>query len=230
MAITDTKIRNSQELAEDLPRRLRVSTQVAGLLRGWILNRRLQPGERITQGTVAKQLRVGQATAREALKILESEGLITHRPNRGCAVVKLSPEQVGQIFRLRVELEVLAVELAFETGNNLKHRELVEISQRLKDAARRNEVEEFLRLDIEFHTTLWQLSGNDFLVRMLSQITIPALAFGVIALRPAEDEWVAAEHEKIAVVLGTGDKEEAKRVIRAAVEAFWKRGQWKNLP
>jgi DNA-binding GntR family transcriptional regulator len=216
--------------ADQLPRRVGVSEQVAALLREWIVKRRLAPGESIAQGKLAKQLGIGQATVREALKIAESEGLIAHQPNRGCAVTKLSPEQVGQIFRLRVDLEVLAVELAFETGNNLKHGELVEISQRLKDAARRNEVEEFLRLDIEFHTTLWRLSGNDFLVRMLSQITIPALAFGVIALRPAEDEWVADEHEKIALVLGKGDKEEAKRVTRAAVEAFWKRGQWKNLP
>src|SRR5580692_11427614 len=97
-------------LASELTGRLRnqvsVPDRVADALRERILHGQLAPGERVVEGKLSRLLRVGQPTVREALKTLETEGLIVRQVNRGCSVTKLSAQEIKQMFRLRVEWEV----------------------------------------------------------------------------------------------------------------------------
>ena len=100
------------QAALELRQRVTIPDRVARALRDWIFGGRLQPGERILEGRLAQQLDVAQATVREALKTLESEGLVIRQPHRGCSVTKFSAAQWDQAFSLRVELEMLAADWA----------------------------------------------------------------------------------------------------------------------
>jgi DNA-binding GntR family transcriptional regulator len=85
-----------------------LAIRVAEHLRQAIHTGKLKPGERIVELRVARQLATGQSTVREALKELEYLGLVVKFPNRGSFVVKLSEEEVRQIYEVRSALESLA--------------------------------------------------------------------------------------------------------------------------
>src|SRR6267378_1291827 len=105
-----------EELSESLGRKVSIADQIAEVLRNLIVGGDLNPGDRIVESRVAKQLGVGQPTVREALVALEHQGLVVRKTNQGCIVTSLTRGEISQILKIRGELEVLAVELAAENS------------------------------------------------------------------------------------------------------------------
>jgi DNA-binding GntR family transcriptional regulator len=164
-------------LSQSLGRKTSVSDQIAEVLRNLIISGDLNPGDRIVESRVARQLGVGQPTVREALVALEHQGLVVRRSNQGCVVTTLTLAEVSDILRIRGELEVLAVELATENATDKEVRELLAITEQMKAQARKRNVEGFFARDFDFHHALWKMSGNTFLPKLLSQVLLPLLAF-----------------------------------------------------
>jgi DNA-binding GntR family transcriptional regulator len=188
-----------------------VPTQVAATLRKLILGGRLHPGERIVETRLARQLGVGQPTVREALIVLEHEGLVVRKPNCGCSVTKLSRKEINQVYRVRLELESLAAELAAESAGESDSGALIGALRRLRNAASSENIEEWHKCDLEFHETLWALSGNPFLMKALAQITVPFFAFAELVFledSPRDLMFQASLHEQIVSAIATGDKAE----------------------
>src|SRR5689334_8291055 len=91
---------------------------------------------------------------------------------------------------------------------------------KLKASAKRHDPDAFYRYDIEFHRTLWACTGNAFLTKALSQITVPLFAFWTLRhLREADVDLVrqAAAHERIAKA---GNKRQARKVTKSALLEF----------
>ena len=143
--------------------------QATQLLRESIIGGRLTSGERIVESKVAREWKVGQPTIREALKTLETEGLVTYSPNRGCSVTELTKEQIGQITRVRATLEVLALEMAVENRSKWDPQQLKDAINEMKEAARKNDVDRYFESDLRFHRKLWELAENPYLAKALSQ-------------------------------------------------------------
>jgi DNA-binding GntR family transcriptional regulator len=214
------------ELSKRLSEKSSAPQIIVRMLREAIIAGRLKPGERLVETRVAQELGVGQPTVREALVALEHEGLIVRRPNRGCTVIELSRQEMDQIFRVRIEFEPFAVQLAKETWNKRKNAILAESLAHLKSAADQPDAEKFYRQDLEFHQTLWGLADNPFLQRALSQITIPLFSFVMlkVAKNPAFDLRAnAAGHAKIAhaVMSRNVSPEDARQLTRDALRDFW---------
>ncbi len=213
------------ELGDVIASRSSVPDRIARALRDAIVSGKLAPGRRIVESKIARQLGIGQPTVREALKTLAGEGLVVHNPNRGYCIQSLTPKEVGQIYELRIEWEPLAIELALKNRSAWTAEVLSNVVTELKQAAREDNVEEYYHLDLRFHRTLWKLSGNPFLEKALSQITVPVFAFWMIRqLRKRSLDLVAnaQTHEKIAETLIAGDSRVARQTIRGAIESFWK--------
>jgi DNA-binding GntR family transcriptional regulator len=213
------------ELSDVLAGRASLPDRISHVLRDAIVSGKLAPGSRIVESKIARQLAIGQPTVREALKTLASEGLVVHSPNRGCCVQSLTAKEVGQIYRLRIEWEPLAVELALGNRSGWGADDLSKVVAGLNQAAREDNVEEYYHLDLKFHRTLWKLSGNPFLEKALSQITVPVFAFWMIRqLRRRSLDLVAnaQKHALIAEALLAGDSKRARQTTRAAIESFWK--------
>jgi DNA-binding GntR family transcriptional regulator len=156
------------------------------------------------------------------------EGLVRRQPNQGCSVTELSLEEQNQIFYLRVELESMAAELAVRNREAWKSEgpSLSRILNEFRQAANKENLEEFLRADIEFHKTIWRFSGNTFLERALSQITVPQLAFGAIkVLSHPGRSWISivADHEDVARSLVAGGEDKAKQVVRRMLQEYWEK-------
>lgn len=104
-----------------------MATLAAEALRSMILSGELRPGDRVVENRLTEVLGVSRPPLREAMRVLEQEGLITQAPRRGATVTPLTLHDVYEIFTLRDELERLAIEL----GVPARSTELV---QRCRDA------------------------------------------------------------------------------------------------
>jgi DNA-binding GntR family transcriptional regulator len=225
MSFSDSAItRKLEQFSGVLGRKASMTGQIADMLRGMIISGHLNPGDRIVESRVARQLGVGQPTVREALVALEHQGLVVRRANQGCAVTTLSAAEISQILPIRRELETLAVELAVENAADADIHRLIGLAGLMKAAAHAQDVEEFFAHDLKFHEMLWKLSGNAFLPRLLSQLLLPLLAF--LFLRnvrnhPHIDLLASADaHVAIAEAILGRDKQAAREVVERKFQMF----------
>ncbi len=131
--------------------------KVTTKLRELILKGEFKMGERLTQEEWAKKLGVSRMPLREALRQLETEGLVIIEPRRGAIVTPISIEDVEEIYRLRALLEGEAVEQSAEFLSDEDLRYLEEVYNKMSLLnGDEHEIEEYLRLNEEFHGMLME--------------------------------------------------------------------------
>src|ERR1043165_7411308 len=82
--------------------------KIGDVLKGWILDGTLKPGERIVELTLSRKLEVSRAPLREALWLLSRQGLVQIRAHHGTHVTQLSEQDIREIFEIRETLETRA--------------------------------------------------------------------------------------------------------------------------
>jgi DNA-binding GntR family transcriptional regulator len=177
--------------------------QVVTSFKEAILSGTIQPGESIVESKVAQQLGAGIPLVREALIELEHQGYVQKIPYKGTTVTKLARSDVEKIFRLRVEMESLAIEWAKESVRPTDIEHLRNITGNMKAAARALDLDQFYQSDLAFHRKLWEMSGNEYLVECLERIVAPLFAFFLMKDRRPGESYIfsAAQHEKIVEAL-----------------------------
>lgn len=216
-----------ESLSAEIRKTASIPDRVADFMKDMILSGQWRPGDRIVETQVARKLDIGQPAVREALGKLEEAGLVQRFPNSGCVVTQLSRAEFGQIFRVRTELEGLAVELAIANKHPSKAQWLQASLANLQKAGHKGNAEEYYRADFDFHRTIWQLADNRFLEKSLTQLVIPLFNFAVIqvlANHPIDLERDAGEHDQIVDAILAGDSKQARKVIRRVMNDFWERG------
>jgi DNA-binding GntR family transcriptional regulator len=190
-----------------------------------IFSGELQPGDPISEIRTARAEKVSQTTVREALAKLESEGLVRRVANRGTFVTQMSPRDFGEYLRLRVVLESMA---AVDAARNMTEAHFTQLEPRLKAisaAVERNEYFEAAKADLEFHRTIWKLSGDRTLLGILDQLTAPLFAFASLCRRSTHEELrrVMQSHAPIVVALRSRDAETIREAIRSHIETSYVR-------
>jgi DNA-binding GntR family transcriptional regulator len=115
-----------------------------------ILSGRLPSGNRIRQEELAQRFAMSRIPVRDALKQLESDGLVTLRSNSGAWVSYINPQEFEEIYKIRERLEPLALQ---ESIANLSEAQIERLEQLSDDMQRATGTEAFLRMDREFHLT-----------------------------------------------------------------------------
>lgn len=153
--------------------------QVVELLRKAMLSGTLSPGERLNESRLARDLGVSRIPIREALQQLQQQGLVVDIPRRGKFVIDLSEEEIQKINSLRLILEAEALRLARAnvTGSGVKA--LRRLIHKMEESEALPEIEA-AALDLEFHRTIWDHSGNEYLAKTLEGITVPLFAHRVL--------------------------------------------------
>ena len=124
------------------------SRRVADHLRAEILGGGIGPGERVRQEDIAQRLGASRLPVREALRMLEAEGLVEHEANKGARVARLGMHEVDVMYRMREQLEPLALA---ESLPRLTESD-VDALARLQDEIEAGvDIGRFLELDREFH-------------------------------------------------------------------------------
>ncbi|MFN7929639.1 MAG: GntR family transcriptional regulator [Blastocatellia bacterium] len=173
--------------------------QVIASIKEAILSGTLQPGETIVESRIAQQLGAGTPLIREALIELEHQGYVQKVPYKGTTVMKLDRRDVANIFRLRVELEALAIEWAKPNVTAHTLDDMRRLLGRMKRAAEQLDLAQFYEADLAFHRLLWELSGNPYLAETLERLVVPLFAFFVMKVTRERQSYLdsVASHEKL---------------------------------
>jgi DNA-binding GntR family transcriptional regulator len=123
-------------------------SRVAATLREEILNGTLAPGDRLSQEDIALRFGVSRQPVRDALRQLEGDGLITMVANAGAWVSKLSESECYEAYQVRERLEPL---LLSQSIPNLKPAQIQRLTELVSEIENSTDLEQFLRLDREFH-------------------------------------------------------------------------------
>jgi DNA-binding GntR family transcriptional regulator len=134
-----------------------LTLEAAAQIRGLIIDRVLLPGEKIRQVELAERLGVSRSPLREALRTLESEGVVTYETNRGYVIARLDEEDLVQIFRMRGLLEGELLRTIVRPGPAVLSQ-LKDLNDAMMAAIDARDVAKLLRSNREFHFTIFELS------------------------------------------------------------------------
>jgi DNA-binding GntR family transcriptional regulator len=197
----------------EVPRRL--SDQIANYLRNEIYAGRLLPGERLLEVELCERLSVSRAPLREALLTLQNDQLIDVRPHRGASVIRLSEDDIRELFVLRRQLEPLAARAMAERAEQPEIDAL-----RASLAALKAAIESPDRLAIslshaEFHRAIGRASGLRRLAAFIDTLCTQMLAWhGVGTLdNPAGTDDLAG-HVAIVEAIAAHDGDRAEQAMR----------------
>ena len=140
------------------------SGRVTDALRDAILSGRLRPGSRVRQEELAEEFGISRIPVREALRQLESEGLVILVPNSGAWISKLDRAECIEIYKIRERLEPLALS---ESSANLSAETLVRLEDLVARIEAVDSIDEFLQLDREFHLLSYEGARMPQLVQMI---------------------------------------------------------------
>lgn len=158
---TARKMLNSKSLRETIYERIRDDITFG----------KLYPGQRLTEATLATALKASRSPVREALRQLESEGLITFERNKGIEVSRLSSKQVDEIFDIRMVLEGYAAYLTVARGlTEQDWQYLDKLNKALQQDAKKNDDQSWFQHNAGFHNFFRCHSGNHNLEQLISML------------------------------------------------------------
>jgi DNA-binding GntR family transcriptional regulator len=173
---------------------------------------RLKSGARIKADEIAQQLGLSRMPVREAIRQLDSEGLVTIRPNRGAVVTTLDPEDVLELFQMRSVLEGLAVRRAVERFDDDAFDELELRFNRLERA--RGDLDQWIQKHNDFHDVICVRSGGQRLFAQVQRLRTAIEPYLRIILVQSEMERAIAEHRELIEIIRRRDPEAAEAVMR----------------
>ncbi len=184
---------------------------VAAVLREAIATGQLKANQPLPQDEIASQLRVSHIPVREALRHLQSEGLVDYQPNRGATVSALEPAEISEIYEIRAILETAAIRQAVPrlTRAQLEQaRAILEQAEQVVDGAT------WGSLDVEFHQLMYDLSRRpqlgEMIAGLLRRVDRYWLAHGLMLKYRDEFE---REHRALLAALERRDAEGASGLL-----------------
>ena len=134
---------------------------VFNTLREAILKGELQPGERLMELQLAAKLGVSRTPIREAIRMLEQEGLAVTIPRRGAEVAKMTEKDMNDVLQVREALDELAVSIACELITEEELEKLSEAVKNFEEAIGTKDIKQIAETDIAFHDIIYPLSSSN---------------------------------------------------------------------
>ncbi|WP_322723450.1 GntR family transcriptional regulator [Streptomyces spongiae] len=189
------------------------SRRIAEHLREQILAGRLSPGERIVQDELAAQFGASRLPVREALRILESSGLVTLRSSTGAWVSTMEQRDCEIAYKIRERVEPLALAESIPALRDTDIDRIEEIQAQIEAT---DDVEDFLRLDRELHTLTYSGCTSTELGSMVNRYWDMTQHYRRAFTRMAtlDRKWVLnAEHRLLIEAIRRRDVETAEHVL-----------------
>ncbi|KJC63730.1 hypothetical protein TZ00_14055 [Agreia bicolorata] len=191
-----------------------MGANIAASLRESILAGRYKPGERIKPAELTEQYRASRIPVRDALRLLESEGLVTSVANTGAWVATLSVDDLTELYLVREHLEplLLRMNVPLMSDDNIDELQQLADAMELSD-----DVERFLRLDREFHLSALRHAHTSMLSNTVLGLWNRTQHYRREATRQfftGHDRSVHHDHHLIVNALRHRDEEEAEHVLR----------------
>lgn len=192
--------------------------QVADGLRANMLTGSLPPGTRLRELELSESLQVARSTVREALIILRNEGMVSRRSEgRGWQVRRLSSEEIDDIFRARIALEMAAINAA-QTAGPGDLEPLRATVDALAATMRTDDKVAILEADFECHLALVRLIGSQRLVDMYSELLLDLRLSLASVESPSDWPRELQNHEEFVGLLEDGSFDEARDMLTRRLE------------
>jgi DNA-binding GntR family transcriptional regulator len=180
-----------------------------------ILRGEVEPGTPLRESQLQEWIGVSRNTIREALRLLERDGLVTYNAYRGVTVTELSRQDVVDLFRARLAIELSAVELAPAFGAE-EIRRLEEACEAREHAIADGDLHAAFEADIGFHATLVAALGSealdDFVLGLLRKLRLGFYLGGGVGTEGRELD--TEQHRRILERLREGDREACADAVR----------------
>ena len=143
---------------------------VFNTLREAILKGELKPGERLMELQLAAKLGVSRTPIREAIRMLEQEGLAVTIPRKGAEVARMTEKDMEDVLQIRDALDELAASIACEQISEEELAELRHTMHEFEESTKTGDVKRIAEADVRFHDIIYHEKNFPILIREHSQI------------------------------------------------------------
>jgi DNA-binding GntR family transcriptional regulator len=200
-----------------------LADQARDLIREAIFNGRIKPEERLTIERIAAEFGISRTPVREALKALETDGIVRIEPHRGAVVQRFDKDELHDRYSIRALLEGYAGELACKRDAPAVARDLerncTELKKAMTNARAENldTIQVLVQLNLQFHERILAASGSATVRRILETLRMP-FAYRLYNWRVAERQNVSLDfHRQIAQSFRAKQPKQVRRLMEAHV-------------
>lgn len=178
---------------------------------------RLRPGDRLVETELAGQLGLSRTPVREAIRQLESDGLVAHQPRTGATVRRLDYSEITELYEMRAVLEGTAARFAARAASAIELAEMAAIDDDMRAAA---DVADLYEANRQLHRVILNAARNRFLVKSVEAVQKTLLILGPSTMEEGDRAAAAmAEHAAVLTALHQRDGDAAEARMRAHIEA-----------
>lgn len=200
-----------------------LSDQVSTLLVRELIFGRLQPGQRINEAELARQLGISRNPIREAIRRLEERGLLVAVPRKGTFVRTFLHSDIDEIFSFRIVVERFAMEQALPQMTDADIDRIASFVDAMVAAANANDEIALVENDLAFHLEICRLSKNRQTLHAFTNIQAEVQMLITMAERQFESQMAAAvDHWPIVEALRTRNPQKAMDAIRDHIRDSWR--------
>ncbi len=197
---------------------LSIREQSLDTLREAILSGELKPGQALTEMDLSRQLGVSRAPIREALRILNSEGLVETIPYHGTTVTRLSKDDIEEIYSMRILLETFALERVMAAGDSAQFQQLRALVADMVSAGDRGDLSAVNALDRDFHDALIEMSGHQLLATMWQTVAMKVRqVMALVNRRNTDLTQIAHNHLPLLDAMEAGELALAQDILRGHI-------------
>jgi DNA-binding GntR family transcriptional regulator len=174
-----------------------------------------KPSERLVISKIAKDNNISYIPVREAIRMLESDGLVTVIPNVGPIVTELKQEDISEHFMIRGLLEGYATRLSIDSLTGQQLAELEDMIEKMKEAYKTNEMKVYSKLNKDFHQLIYSSIPQEGLLKMINELWDKWERTRSVFLLAPERSWESiVEHEKIVTCIKEKKYDEVEFLVR----------------
>ena len=187
---------------------------VVEALRVEILQGRLAAGERLIEERLSNEFHTTRGAVREALRRLESEGLVQSIPYRGAFVLGVTDEEVRRVLiPIRLTLELFCVEHALPLLTDDDFAELAKCVWTMEDAARADDLARLVEADVSFHETVLERARQPYAVQLWRAVAPRIRAYFLRYGKARDFTQIVEEHRDLLAAFQTRDMEQVLPVL-----------------
>ena len=192
---------------------------VFNTLREAILNGEIEPGERLMEIKLSETLGVSRTPIREAIRMLQIEGLVNMTPRKGTVVADISKEDLKSVLEVRRALEELAVTLACK---NMVEADIAELKSNLTaftNAVEKEIPSDIAKIDEAFHDIIYKSTKNERLIQLLYNLREQMFRYRLEYIKDYDTrQTVIKDHEKLIYFIENKDIDSAKQTIVSHID------------
>ncbi len=192
---------------------------VFNTLRQGILTGELKPGERLMEIHLAKKLGVSRTPIREAIRMLELEGLVTMIPRKGAEVSQISTKDMRDVLEVRRSLDSLAVSLASVRKTEDDLTALKEAEDDFEKSILTKDATTIAKADVAFHDIILTASKNNRLIQMVNNLADRVYRYRMEYIKDSSHHLrLIEEHRNIVKYIENGDADNARKAIEIHID------------